>query len=183
VESPDVTWQMNTRTKETPKMEGIVKHVCVSEEKGTVKGAVQCVNLIVDHGIEGDAHAGSWHRQISILDESDIEVMREKGLNLEPGAFGENLIVEGLKIAEFGIGTLLKVGDARLELSQIGKVCHNRCAIYHKTGDCIMPRSGLFARVIEGGRISSGIKIKPLHIVSRQAYQPAVIAVADGNKL
>jgi len=134
----------------------------VSERKGTQKHAVPSALLRADHGLEGDAHAGPGHRQVSLLHSADIDLMRAKGLELEPGAFGENLVVSGLDIDALGLGSRLAVGDAELEITQIGKECHSRCAIYHTTGDCIMPRRGRFAVVLRGGEVTSGAPVRVL---------------------
>lgn len=144
-----------------------------------LKRPVPSAALIENYGLESDAHAGSGHRQVSLLNETDIELMRAKGLQLKPGAFGENLIVRGLDLSTLGIETRLQIGKAELELTQIGKVCHNHCAIYYQTGDCIMPRAGIFARVTKGGDLSPGILVKPVMTVSREVLQAAVLTVSD----
>lgn len=131
-------------------------HICVSEKKGTVKSEVERAELVPQHGIRDDAHAGPGPRQISLLAAEDIETMRQKGLRLAPGAFGENLVLEGLAVADLAIGTELTIGEATLRVTTIGKVCHHRCAIYHQTGDCIMPRRGVFAEVVTGGQLVAG---------------------------
>ncbi len=160
---------------------GTIQHICVSKKKGTVKEAVREAVLREGHGIEGDAHAGTWHRQISLLSHSDIESMRAKGLDLEPGAFGENFVIDGLNLGELGIGTRLRSDPVELEITQIGKVCHDRCAIYHSAGDCIMPRAGMFARVLQGGRVKCGASIEVLSEISRDAIQAAVVTVSDSR--
>ncbi len=160
---------------------GTLLHICVSKVKGTVKEAVQEAILREDHGLEGDAHAGTWHRQVSLLSHADIESMRAKGLDLEPGAFGENFVVEGLNLDQLGIGTRLRIDPVELEITQIGKVCHNRCEVYHRTGDCIMPRAGMFARVLQGGNVKCGAAIEVLSEVSRNALQAAVMTVSDSR--
>jgi molybdenum cofactor synthesis domain-containing protein len=129
--------------------------------------------------MEGDAHAGDWHRQLSLLAHVDIEFMRAKGLILKPGAFGENLVIDGLDTDELGVGSQLRVGPVLLELTQIGKVCHTRCAIYYTTGDCIMPRTGLFARVLEGGTLHPGMPVQIVRMIPRSVIQAAVITVSD----
>lgn len=138
----------------------------MSERKGTQKHAVPSALLRADHGLEGDAHAGPGHRQVSLLHSADIDLMRAKGLELEPGAFGENLVVSGLDIDALGLGSRLAVGEAELEITQIGKECHSRCAIYHTTGDCIMPRRGRFAVVLRGGEVTSGAPVRVLRQVT-----------------
>ena len=140
-------------------MSGRVVAVCVSESKGTPKTDVGEGILLPGLGIDGDAHAGFAHRQVSLLAVEDIETMKEKLPDLVPGSFAENITVEGFDLSSLSIGDRISVGEALLELSQIGKECHTRCAVYHKTGDCIMPKKGLFFKVIEGGRIASGDKV------------------------
>jgi molybdenum cofactor synthesis domain-containing protein len=158
---------------------GKILAVCVSERKGTVKHSIPRAELREDHGIVGDAHSGPGHRQVSLLDAANVQTMKNLGLDLKPGAFGENLIVEGLPFADLGIGTRLKAGSAILELTQIGKVCHTRCAIYFESGDCIMPRAGLFARVVSGGEIESGMEMEAIQVVQRSVFQAAVLTVSD----
>lgn len=160
-------------------MQGKVAFVCVSEKKGTPKRAVPEGQLLANHGLAGDAHAGPWHRQVSLLDAQDIEFMRSKGLKLRPGAFGENLVVEGLKLDQLGIGSRIAVGTAELEITQVGKECHTRCAIFYKTGDCIMPRAGLFARVRQGGAVRPGDTLTVTHWVPRSVPVAGVITVSD----
>ncbi len=158
---------------------GTILHACISKSKGPAKDAVPRAILREDHGLEGDAHAGPWHRQVSLLSATDIEGMRAKGLDLEPGAFGENLVVGGLDLDAIGIGTLLRAGEAELEVTQIGKVCHSPCRIYHRVGDCIMPRAGLFARVLKGGEVAPGASIEVISEVPRGVFQAAVLTVSD----
>ena len=159
---------------------GTVLHVCVSVRQGTAKHAVPRAVLRKDHGLEGDAHAGSWHRQVSLLGEADIQTMRARGLDLKPGAFGENLVVGNLHLTSLGIGTRLRVGQAELEITQIGKVCHNRCAIYYSAGDCIMPRSGVFARVVAGGEVTPDTPIEVVSQRPAEALPDAVELREDG---
>lgn len=159
--------------------DGRLCHVCISDKKGVCKREVSSARVVVDHGLEGDAHAGNWHRQVSLLAHREIEFMRAKGLSLVPGAFGENLVLDGIETGELGIGTRLQVGPVLLELSQVGKVCHTRCAIYYKTGDCIMPRTGLFARVIEGGIVTPGMRATVVSAISRSTIQAAVLTASD----
>jgi molybdenum cofactor synthesis domain-containing protein len=159
--------------------DGKLLHVCISAKKGIAKHEVPCISVLVEHGVEGDAHAGDWHRQISLLAHSDIEFMRAKGLNLKPGAFGENLVIDGLDCDEVGIGSQLRIGPVLLELTQIGKVCHTHCAIYYSTGDCIMPRTGLFAHVIEGGELHPSMLVQLVHKIARSTIQAAVVTVSD----
>ena len=135
---------------------GKVIAVCISPEKGTQKTAVAEGNFIEDYGIEGDAHAGKWHRQVSLLSYDKIEAFRQRGARVENGAFGENLVVEGIDFSALPVGTRLACGDVVLEITQIGKECHHGCAIFQQMGDCIMPREGVFAKVIRGGKICPG---------------------------
>jgi molybdopterin adenylyltransferase len=159
--------------------EGKLLHVCVSAKKGIAKHEVPSLILQTEYGAKGDAHAGEWHRQVSLLAHVDIESMRAKGLKLRPGAFGENLVIDGLDTDSLGIGSQLRIGPVLLELTQIGKVCHTRCAIYYSTGDCIMPRNGLFARVLEPGDLYAGLPVQVVHKVSRSTIQAAVVTVSD----
>ena len=133
--------------------------VCISEKKGTVKHPVPHIDVRVHHGIVGDAHAGDWHRQISLLADESVDTMRALGLTLSPGAFAENILTRGIELKTLPIGTRLRVGDALLEVTQIGKECHNDCEIKKTTGKCVMPTEGIFAVVVEEGRIQSGDRI------------------------
>ena len=135
---------------------GRIKAICISEKKGTQKTEVQEAELITDFGIKGDAHAGKWHRQVSLLGYEKIEAFKEKGAQVENGAFGENIIVEGFDLKNTPVGTKFQVGEVLLELTQIGKQCHHGCEIFQKMGDCIMPREGVFTKVIHGGKIKVG---------------------------
>ncbi len=128
----------------------------ISERKGTQKRPVESVLLVENHGIEGDAHAGNWHRQISFLGQECITEFNKKGAAVKPGAFGENIIVDGVDFTTLPVGTKVTCQDTIMEITQIGKECHDRCQIYFKMGDCIMPRNGVFAKVIKGGVISVG---------------------------
>jgi len=159
--------------------DGILLHLCVSAKKGIAKHEVPLAHLRADYGVENDAHAGGWHRQVSLLAHADIESMRAKGLKLEPGAFGENLVIDGIEVGRLGVGSQLKVGPVLLEVTQVGKVCHTRCAIYYTAGDCIMPRTGLFARVLEGGALHPGSPVHVVRIVPRIAIQVAVVTASD----
>ncbi len=144
-------------------LKGEIVSCCVSKEKGTTKDEVEAVELIKDHGIKDDAHAGAEKRQVSLLTLADIDRMRDKGLELSPGDFGENLITSGIDLSQVELGDQLEIGDTvRIEITKLGKECHDRCNIYYQAGDCIMPRKGIFARVLLGGKISSGDKIEVL---------------------
>jgi len=139
---------------------GKVIAISVSKEKGTIKKNVKSAKLVEDWGIDGDAHAGKWHRQVSFLANESINKMRAGGLpNIRAGAFAENITTEFINIPRLKIGTRVLMGKAELEITQIGKECHDRCAIYAQVGDCVMPREGIFARVIKSGNIEVGEKI------------------------
>ncbi|MCR5732305.1 MAG: MOSC domain-containing protein [Sphaerochaetaceae bacterium] len=133
--------------------------VCISEKRGTVKKPVDEITLKIDHGIIGDAHAGSWHRQISLLGNESVDRMRKMGLELNAGVFAENILTEGITLNTLPIGTRLRIGKSLVEVTQIGKECHNGCEIRKKTGFCVMPTDGIFAKVIEEGTIKSGDEI------------------------
>jgi TatD DNase family protein len=135
---------------------GTVRAVCISAEKGTPKRDVGEVELVEQYGIKGDAHAGNWHRQVSLLSLQKIDAFRAQGAEVDYGAFGENIVAEGIDFASVPVGTVLRCRDVVLEITQIGKECHNHCAIFKRMGDCIMPREGVFARVIKGGMIKTG---------------------------
>lgn len=139
---------------------GKVIAVCTSPAKGTQKQNVGEGVFIEDFGIQGDAHAGKWHRQVSLLSYDKIEEFRARGAETADGAFGENLVVEGIDFRLLPVGTRLHCADVILEMTQIGKECHHGCQIFQKMGDCIMPREGVFARVIRGGTIRVGDEMK-----------------------
>ena len=141
---------------------GEVMAVCISEKKGTQKRNVHEALFIEDFGLENDAHAGKWHRQVSLLSYEKIQDFKKKGAPVEDGAFGENLIVSGIDFKNLPVGTRFQSGDVVLEMTQIGKECHSGCEIYKIMGDCIMPREGVFARVIRGGRIREGDELTVL---------------------
>jgi len=134
--------------------------VNISLNKGEQKLPVAAVELRANHGIVGDAHAGDWHRQVSLLAEESIEKMRRLGLDVDPGAFAENLTTRGIDLVALPVGSRLALGDALLEITQIGKECHTRCAIYHQAGDCVMPKEGIFARVLRGGWLTAGTEVR-----------------------
>ena len=134
--------------------------VSISDRKGEKKHNISKARLIPDHGLDQDAHAGDWHRQVSLLDMQSIARIREKGLEVEPGNFAENITTEGIRLWELPVGTRLRMGEKVLvEVTQIGKECHNRCAIFHQVGDCVMPREGIFAKVLQEGMIRPGDEI------------------------
>lgn len=158
---------------------GKVIAVCTSESKGLQKSDVKSAHFTTEWGIDGDAHAGKWHRQISLLSADKIAAFNEKGANVIPGAFGENLVVEGFDFRSLPVGTLLRCGDVLLEMTQIGKQCHSHCEIYKKMGDCIMPREGVFARVIEPGTITVGDEMVIEKREGRFPWQTAIITLSD----
>ena len=133
-----------------------VRAVCISEQKGTQKHPVPEIQVKCGHGIVGDAHAGNWHRQISLLGSESVDKVRPLLPDIQPGAFAENILTEGITLYTLPVGTLLRVGEAELEVTQIGKECHQGCAIRKLTGDCVMPREGIFAVVKKEGVIRPG---------------------------
>jgi MOSC domain-containing protein YiiM len=138
-----------------------IESISISKNKGTRKTNIQEAILVADHGLEGDAHAGPWHRQVSFLASESIEKARNQGLDVTFGDFAENIATSDIDWQEISIGTRLGLGDSALvEITQIGKECHKRCAIYYQAGDCIMPKQGIFASVLKGGKIRRGDMIK-----------------------
>ena len=158
---------------------GKILGICISEKRGTEKHEIQEANLVKDWGIEGDAHGGKWHRQVSLLSFEKIEDFRAKGAEVDFGAFGENLIVEGYDLRALPVGTRFQIGDAVLELTQIGKECHSHCQIYKRMGDCIMPREGVFTEVIEPGHIKAGDEIIMIPPRKDRPFTAAVITLSD----
>jgi len=134
--------------------------ICTSEKKGVVKNPVESAVFRIDHGIEGDAHAGNWHRQVSWLGDESAEKVRQAGLDITAGRFAENILTEGIVLYELPIGTKFRVGETLHEVTQIGKECHTGCAIKQLTGDCVMHREGIFTKVIEGGMVVVGDTIE-----------------------
>ncbi len=142
------------------KIKGRVVSINISDKKGMRKKPVRSAEIITEHGIKGDAHASStWHRQISLLALESIKKMQDRGLKVNPGDFAENITTEGIDLIALPIGTEMKIGDVEAEVSQIGKECHTRCAIYYLAGDCVMPKEGIFVKVLKGGKIEVGDKI------------------------
>ena len=135
---------------------GKIKAICISEQRGTAKKSVDTAQFVTEFGIADDAHAGDWHRQVSFLGQAEVDEFKARGANIEPGAFGENILAEGFTFKNLPLGTRLRSGNVFFQITQIGKECHSHCAIYHQVGDCIMPREGVFARVLHGGKISVG---------------------------
>jgi MOSC domain-containing protein YiiM len=143
-------------------MKGKIVAVCTSEKTGTRKTNVGSALIKINWGIEGDAHAGEWHRQVSLLAMESIDKMRAQGLEVGPGDFAENITTEGLVLYELPIGTRMRMGETLAEVTQIGKVCHDRCSIYYQAGDCVMPREGIFVRILQGGQVNVGDEIEIL---------------------
>ena len=149
-------------------MRGRIVAVCTSKRKGTPKKNVGAGILRPGWGLEGDAHAGPWHRQVSLLALESIEKMQAKGLDVGPGDFAENITTRGVELFSLPVGTRIRLGNCLVEMTQIGKECHDRCAIYQQTGDCVMPREGVFVRVLVGGRVSVGDRVE---ILGPQSHQ------------
>ena len=158
---------------------GIVKAVCISEKKGTEKHNVGHVHVRPNHGIDGDAHAGSWHRQISLLSYDKVKAFNERGAGVGHGAFGENLVVEGIDFKSLPVGSRFAVGSAELEMTQIGKECHSHCAIYKRMGECIMPHEGVFAEVVKEGDIWEGDELTVIPPDPARPFTAAVITLSD----
>ena len=160
---------------------GRIQAICVSEAKGVQKAPVDTNLFVENHGIEGDAHAGSWHRQVSLLAIGDIDTLRAKGLpDLKAGDFAENIVLSGVDLSQLGLGSRLRIGsEAEVSLTQIGKACHTRCAIYYQAGDCIMPRLGLFARVLKGGTVNTGDEVTIIQSIPRSTFQCVVLTISD----
>lgn len=156
--------------------DGRVLSVNVSARKGVQKKPVDAAMLVAEHGIEDDAHAGPWHRQVSLLADESAEKMRVAGVDIGCGDFGENFTTEGLRVCDLPIGARLRVGPTLVEVTQIGKECHAHCAIYHQVGDCVMPREGIFVRVLEGGEVKPGDEIR---VDKKSLIHAAVLTVSD----
>lgn len=158
---------------------GTVRAVCISEKRGTEKKNVRSARLIAGCGLENDAHAGNWHRQVSLLSYERIAAFNRRGAMVTDGAFGENLVVEGLDFSSLPVGSRLRSGDVLLELTQIGKECHQHCRIYSRMGECIMPSQGVFARVLQGGILSAGDQIALLPASPSRPLSAAVLTLSD----
>ena len=152
---------------------GVVKSVNISPKKGMRKAPAESgvIRLVADFGVADDAHAGDWHRQVSFLAEESIQVARDHGLDVGYGDFAENITTSGINVKEMPLGTLLKVGTATVEVSQIGKICHTRCAIYYLAGDCIFPREGIFGWVVEEGEVRAGDEIRVLKLGEGEVHR------------
>ena len=161
--------------------DGRLDAICVSVAKGTRKTEVPTAMLVDNHGLDGDAHAGPWHRQVSLLGAGDIAEMQTlMDGGLTAGDFAENLVVSGLDLPRFGLGTRLSLGNAvELRVTQRGKVCHQRCVIYHQTGRCIMPTRGIFARVVRGGQLRAGDPVRVAELVAPEVLQVVVLTISD----
>lgn len=140
-------------------MNAKVVSVSISEQKGMRKTPVASALLKQEHGLVGDAHAGDWHRQVSLLAMESIEKMQRMGLDVHPGDFAENITTEGIDLTILPVGSRLSLGEAEVEITQIGKTCHTRCAIYQQAGDCVMPKEGVFARVLREGIVKPGDRV------------------------
>lgn len=158
---------------------GRVRALCRSEQKGTGKTPVEVAVFEKDHGMVGDAHAGKWHRQVSLLSIEKIDDFRARGGQVDDGDFGENIIVEGFDLSSLPVGSIIEIGESRMRLTQIGKACHDRCAIYHKVGDCIMPREGIFAEVLETGEVKVGDEVRILPPEANRLFTAAIITLSD----
>jgi len=156
--------------------DGRVVAVNVAGEKGVPKAPQASVTLVAAHGVEGDAHAGPWHRQVSLLADESVDKMRRRGAEVGPGSFGENVTTIGILVHDLPVGARLRIGPACVEVTQIGKECHDRCAIYARVGDCVMPREGIFVRVLEGGAVRPGDAIV---IETPSLIHAAVLTVSD----
>jgi MOSC domain-containing protein YiiM len=137
----------------------IIRAICTSPTRGTPKSPIDQGEFIAGYGLKGDAHAGNWNRQVSMLAMERIDPFRSMGAKIEHGDFGENLVIEGMDFTYMTEGTILRSGEVVFEITQIGKECHKHCAIYKRIGDCIMPREGIFVKVIHGGTIQTGDEI------------------------
>ena len=160
-------------------LKGVIKAVCISEAKGTVKRPVAEARLIADFGLEGDAHAGRWHRQVSLLSAEQVEAFNARGGAAAIGDFGENILVSGLDLRKLPVGSLLHAGEVVLKLSQIGKECHSHCEIFQRVGDCIMPREGVFATVEQGGVLRSGMELAVELPAADAPFRAAVLTLSD----
>lgn len=160
-------------------LRGTVRAICISDIRGIEKHTIEEGHFIPDFGIEGDAHAGKWHRQVSLLSYDKIRAFNERGANVSDGAFGENLVVEGIDFSSLPVGTTFYAGTAILRMTQIGKECHSHCAIYQRMGECIMPREGVFAEVIKEGTIRPGDEMRAELPAADRPFTAAVITLSD----
>lgn len=160
-------------------MKGTIKAICISEKRGTVKKPVQEAKLIKDFGIENDAHAGKWHRQVSLLSFEKVQEFNQRGGNVVDGDFGENLLIEGFDLRTLPVQTKFYIGDVILRLTQIGKECHTHCQIFHRVGECIMPKEGVFCEVLQGGDIKVGMEVRVELPDPDRPFQAAIITLSD----
>lgn len=175
---------------EMSEIQGIIEALCISDARGTVKHAVDEVILIKDYGLEGDAHAGHWHRQVSLLSIEQMEAFNkrisEENIPIAPaqaGTFGENILVRGIDLRNLPVGSTLKSGEVILSLTQIGKECHSHCQIFQRVGDCIMPREGVFATVEQGGLLRAGMEIAVEMPAVDAPLRAAVITLSDKGSI
>ena len=162
---------------------GRIRAICISDKRGIAKHEVSCATLVESHGIEGDAHAGTWHRQVSLLSAERVDEFNDKGAGVSNGDFGENLVVEGIDCVKLPIGSELVIGDSdtgpRVRLTQRGKECHTHCQIFKRMGECIMPHQGVFAEVIQGGEIKKGDERSIVPLDKDRPFRAAVIVLSD----
>ncbi len=162
---------------------GRIKAICISKERGTVKEEVNSAVFKEGYGIEGDAHAGNWHRQVSLLSASKVDEFNERGAGVKNGEFGENLLVEDIDVKSLPVGSLISIGDAtttvKLKVTQRGKECHTHCRIYQRMGECIMPTQGIFAEVVAGGRVSRGDRVSVDFPALDAPFRAAVLVLSD----
>lgn len=163
----------------TGAIKGVIKALCISEARGTAKHTVPAVRCLAGHGLEGDAHAGSWHRQVSLLSDEQVQAFNAAGGAVQPGDFGENILAAGIDFSALPVGTLLKAGEVVLKLTQIGKECHNHCQIFQRVGDCIMPREGVFAIVEQGGELRPGMVMTAQLPAADAPLRAAVMTLSD----
>lgn len=163
----------------TGAIKGVIKALCISEARGTAKHTVPSVRCLAGHGLEGDAHAGSWHRQVSLLSDEQVQAFNAARGAVKPGDFGENILVCGIDFSALPVGTLLMAGEVVLKLTQIGKECHNHCQIFQRVGDCIMPREGVFATVEHGGELRPGMAMTAQLPAADAPLRAAVMTLSD----
>ena len=161
------------------KLTGVIKAVCISEAKGTEKHPVPEVKLVAKFGLEGDAHAGTWHRQVSLLSAEKVDEFNARGGDVSMGDFGENILVSGIDMRSLPVGSILRAGNVILKLSQIGKECHSHCNIFQRVGDCIMPREGVFATVEQGGVLRAGMALTAELPAPDAPFRAAVVTLSD----
>lgn len=157
----------------------MIKALCISEARGTAKHTVPFVRCLARHGLENDAHAGNWHRQVSLLADEQVQAFNAAGGAVKPGDFGENILASGIDFSALPVGTLLKAGEVVLKITQIGKECHNHCQIFQRVGDCIMPREGVFATVEQGGELRPGMEMTAQLPAEDAPLRAAVMTLSD----